>query len=79
MTVILVFDCETTGLVPKDKITKENESYFPHIVSLSWVVYDTELKETLIEKDEIVHYAIRDLRRKYNNISSSLCSCFLFT
>ena len=58
MTIICVFDCETTGLVPKDKITKENVAYFPHIVSLSWVLYDTEDSETLVEKDEVVTCAI---------------------
>jgi DNA polymerase III epsilon subunit-like protein len=72
MTVIMVFDCETTGLVPKDKITKENESYFPHIVSLSWVVYDTELKETLIEKDKIVTCAIPIMNSFIHHITDEI-------
>lgn len=39
----LVFDVETTGLLPKvDPVTKSQPTldYFPHIIQFSWVMYD---------------------------------------
>lgn len=57
MTVktILVFDTETTGLLPKiKKITKFNTKDFPHIVQMSWVVYDIELKQIIKTQDFIL-------------------------
>ena len=74
MTIICVFDCETTGLVPKDKITKENEPYFPHIVSLSWVIYDDEDRETLVEKDEIVTCAVPITNSFVHHITDEISS-----
>ena len=53
MTVntILVFDTETTGLLPKNKVDIEN---LPYVVQISWVIYDLELKHVIKEKDFIV-------------------------
>jgi DNA polymerase III epsilon subunit-like protein len=47
----LVFDVETTGLLPKvDPVTKSlpTLAYFPHIIQFSWIVYDlaTNMIET---------------------------------
>jgi DNA polymerase III epsilon subunit-like protein len=56
--IIICFDTETTGLPPKDALTKYTVDYFPHIVSLSWIVYDTETKETLKVKDFVVNCPI---------------------
>ena len=42
---IMVFDVETTGLLPKkDTITKVSPTlqYFPHILQLSFVIYNTK-------------------------------------
>ena len=46
---IMVFDVETTGLIPKcNKSNKENPfvelTLCPHILQLSWVIYDVENK-----------------------------------
>ena len=50
----LVFDTETTGL-PKCKFVKKNNIHlWPHIVQLSYIVYDTEKNKILVEQDEIV-------------------------
>lgn len=57
MTVktILVFDTETTGLLPKiNNVTTFNVANFPHVVQISWVIYDLELKKVIKTKDFIV-------------------------
>ena len=74
MTIICVFDCETTGLVPKDKITKENVSYFPHIVQMSWIMYDLDSNETLKEKDFIVTCAIPITNSFIHHITDDISS-----
>lgn len=51
---VLVFDTETTGLI--DKFDKKYKRYhlYPHIVQLSWILYDT-IKNKLIEYgDDII-------------------------
>ena len=55
MTRILVFDTETTGL-PKSRFSSpENTSEWPHIVQLSYLIYNTVL--TKVEK--VVDHIIR--------------------
>ena len=49
MSVVLVFDCETTGLLPK----KRGDEY-PSITQLSFVLYDTAEKDMLEIYDEYV-------------------------
>jgi DNA polymerase III epsilon subunit-like protein len=49
MSVVLVFDCETTGLLPKKK-----GDTFPSIIQLSFVLYDTVEKDMLEIYDEYV-------------------------
>ena len=49
MTIILVFDCETTGLLPKKK-----GDAFPLITQLSFVLYDMEEKNMIQIYDEYV-------------------------
>lgn len=49
MPIIIVFDCETTGLLPK----KKGEA-FPFITQLSFVLYDTEEKEVIQIYDQYV-------------------------
>ena len=49
MTIILVFDCETTGLLPKKK-----GDAFPLITQLSFVLYDMEEKNMTQIYDEYV-------------------------
>ena len=38
---ILIFDVETTGLLPKI-INMENISEYPYIIQLSYILFDTE-------------------------------------
>jgi DNA polymerase III epsilon subunit-like protein len=41
---ILVFDTETTGLNPREEVTRSNCAQFPRIVQIAWMVFDRELK-----------------------------------
>jgi DNA polymerase III epsilon subunit-like protein len=51
---ILIFDTETTGLIPKHLSLNENTvSKFPYILQLSWIVYDLDTHETT-ENDYII-------------------------
>jgi DNA polymerase III epsilon subunit-like protein len=52
MSIVLVFDCETTGLLPK----KKGEE-FPSITQLSFVLYDTVEKNMLEISDQYVKLA----------------------
>jgi DNA polymerase-3 subunit epsilon len=52
---LLIFDSETTGLLPKMRIpTKHNIHMFPYIVQFSLVIYDSELNEVTKTIDSIV-------------------------
>ena len=50
---VLVFDTETTVLPPKNTPTNRTDSW-PHIVQLSWVIYNDETKQVEEEKDFII-------------------------
>jgi DNA polymerase-3 subunit alpha len=44
---VMVLDTETTGLLPKNiSLTATNLQMFPHIVQISWIVFDTVTKKT---------------------------------
>jgi DNA polymerase-3 subunit epsilon len=49
----LIFDTETTGLPPKNTPTNQTEKW-PHIVQLSWVIYNDETGLVEEEKDNII-------------------------
>jgi DNA polymerase III epsilon subunit-like protein len=49
MTVVLVFDCETSGLLPKQK-----GDVFPLIIQLSFVLYDAGKKDIVEIYDQYV-------------------------
>lgn len=55
---VLVFDTETTGLPQRNKYGKKasiNETtYWPHIIQLSYILYDTEKHKIVIDHDHIV-------------------------
>ena len=51
---VLVFDTETTGL-PKTKVINETTiKYLPHIVQLSYMIYDTDSNKIIKISDNIV-------------------------
>ena len=51
---ILVFDTETTGLPTKRNPSIYETGCWPHIVQLSYILYDTESHKMLIEHDWII-------------------------
>jgi len=76
--LVLVFDTETTGLpATRDKcVTNENLRLWPHIVQLSYIVYDTEKQEVVEVFDTIVKVAenviIGEESVKFHNITQEI-------
>jgi DNA polymerase III epsilon subunit-like protein len=51
---ILTFDTETSGLPKTRIITSDNLELWPDIMQLSYIIYDTELNDITLIKDEII-------------------------
>ncbi len=51
---VLVFDTETTGLPKSRKAPITDSEAWPHIVQLSWIVYDTEAATIESAEDHLV-------------------------
>lgn len=52
---VLVFDTETTGLLPtKFPRIASSLTKFPHIVQLSYLIYDTDTHKVVHEQDDII-------------------------
>ena len=52
--LVLVFDTETTGLPSSRIISPDTLQLWPHIVQLSYVIYDTENNDIVYSSDSIV-------------------------
>lgn len=52
--IVLVFDTETTGLPQGWNTPPTDSAKYPHIVQLSYVLYDTDEDKTLAHEDHIV-------------------------
>jgi DNA polymerase III subunit epsilon len=50
---VLIFDTETTGLPPRNTPTNQTNKW-PHVVQLSWVIYNDETNEVEEEYDNII-------------------------
>ena len=50
---VLIFDTETTGLPPRNTPTNQTDKW-PHVVQLSWVIYNDDTKVVEEEKDYII-------------------------
>ena len=73
---VLVFDTETTGL-PKTKMLNPLFSHlWPHIVQLSYVIYDTETNEVVKMQDFIIQmeegFVISDESIKIHGITNEI-------
>ena len=72
---ILVFDTETTGIIPRsengEKIAKE---LYPHIVQLSFIIYETQTKELVKSYDYVIdtakHFPIPEETIKVHGITN---------
>ena len=55
---VLVFDTETTGLPERNKYGKKasiyETTYWPYIIQLSYILYDTEKHKIIIDHDHII-------------------------
>jgi DNA polymerase-3 subunit epsilon len=51
---VLVFDTETTGLPKEKNASIYQTELFPHIVQLSYILYDTDTNEPMIIVDNII-------------------------
>jgi DNA polymerase III epsilon subunit-like protein len=51
---VLVFDTETTGLPEDNQASFYDSAKWPHVIQLSYIMYDTETKEILDYCDRIV-------------------------
>ena len=59
---VLVFDTETTNVLPKyASLLRKYLSKFPHIVQLSFILYDTK-KQTIIDSGDYVIKINEDIR-----------------
>lgn len=65
---VLIFDVETTGLLPK-VISREEISKYPNIIQLSFILYDTEKKEI---EDSLNEYIILNRKTKIPKIVTDL-------
>ena len=54
---VLVFDTETTGLIKNYNASMEDSSKWPHVLQLSFIVFDTNTKEILDYSDRIIRLA----------------------
>ena len=50
---VLIFDTETTGLPPKNTPTNHTDKW-PHVIQLSWAIYNEETTQIEEEKDYII-------------------------
>ncbi len=74
-TRFLVYDVETTGLLPRNK-TKLDLSKCPHIIQLSFVVYDIKENEIVCEYDSYIkneNIVIPDLISNITGITKEKC------
>jgi hypothetical protein len=51
---VLVFDTETTGLPSSRIINPDTLKLWPHIVQFSYVIYDTEVNDSMDVRDYII-------------------------
>jgi DNA polymerase III epsilon subunit-like protein len=51
---IVIFDTETTGLPKSREAVEKKPNNWPHLVSISWVVLDSETNEILKERNYII-------------------------
>ena len=51
---LLVFDTETTGLPESRNTSILETSKWPHIVQISWILYDDDERKILVSQDFII-------------------------
>ena len=77
---LLIFDTETTGLLPKKKmVTCDNLKEFPYIVQLSYIYYDTVEHSIVSMKDYVIKMpygvTIPEESIKFHGITNEISYC----
>jgi DNA polymerase III epsilon subunit-like protein len=70
---ILIFDTESTGLLPKCTLSKENLNQFPRIVQISWIVYDLTKNITHSVSNHILKTNIKITNSHIHGITNNIC------
>ena len=70
---VLVFDTETTGLLPKCILSKDNLNQFPHILQISWVVYDLTKNRAHSVSNHILKTNVKITNRHIHGITNDIC------
>ena len=66
---VLVFDTETTGLPKERNPSIYNTSQWPHIIQLSYILYDTNKDKMLVEHDWIIKIPVdTEMSKETENI-----------
>lgn len=52
---VLVFDTETTGLPTSYNVSILDTEQWPYIVQISWILYDTDIREPIEREDYIIN------------------------
>jgi DNA polymerase III epsilon subunit-like protein len=55
---VLIFDTETTGLPESNSTSILETDKWPYIVQISWILYDTNLREPIEINDDIINCEI---------------------
>ena len=75
---VIVFDTETNGLVKNKEATVFQTDLWPHILQLSYIVYDTEKQQVIAYSDELIkvdaeHVLITPENQAIHGISMTDC------
>lgn len=69
---VIVFDTETNNLLPKCILSHLTVNQFPHIVQLSYIIYDLQLKKVIKTKDFIVKCPIHIMNSQIHGITDEI-------
>lgn len=70
---IIFFDTETTGLLPKIKnMNRLNVNEYPHIVQISWIIYDLDLKKIIKTADYIIKCPIHIMNSNIHGVTDEI-------
>ena len=73
---VLIFDTETTGL-PERNASIMDPTKWPHVIQLSYILYDTELKMMIDKKDNLIkiplNVTITPESEAIHHISREMC------
>ena len=77
---VLAFDTETTGLPTERNPSIMDKHKWPHVVQLSYILFDTETKEVLILRNDFINIPsnvkITPESEKIHHISQEVCDTF---